>query len=134
MSNLNRAQLLGNVGASPELSYLPDGKAVVKLSIATNEEWVDKQGKKQQHTEWHRVTAWGKLAENCSKYLTTGRQVLVEGKIRTRSWEADGKRHYSTEIQPSQPPSFSGARISISGLISTVRGAVWSNRSSSARL
>lgn len=103
MSNLNRAQLLGNVGASPEMSYLPDGKAVVKLSIATNEEWVDKQGKKQQHTEWHRVTAWGKLAESCSKYLTTGRQVLVEGKIRTRSWEGpDGKRQYSTEIVASQ--------------------------------
>jgi single-strand DNA-binding protein len=102
MSNINRVQLLGNLGASPELTHLDNGTPVAKMSIATNEEWTDKAGNKQQHVEWHRVTCWGKLAENCAKYLVKGRQVLVEGKIRTRRWEKDGKNVYATDIVATQ--------------------------------
>lgn len=103
MSNINRVQLLGNLGASPELTHLDNGTPVAKMSIATNEEWTDKAGNKREHVEWHRVTCWGKLAENCAKYLVKGRQVLAEGKIRTRSYEdKDGKTVYATEILATQ--------------------------------
>lgn len=96
---MNKVIILGKLGADPELAYTTSGQASCKLSIATNERWTDKQGNKQEKTEWHRVVVWGKQAENCNSYLHKGRMALVEGKIQTRSWEGkDGKKNYTTEI------------------------------------
>jgi len=99
MASLNRVTLIGHVGSDPEVKYTgQDNRAVCNFSVATNEKWKDKNGKKNEHTEWHRVTCWGALAENVGKYLSKGGQVFVEGKIKTRSYEKDGQKRYSTEI------------------------------------
>ncbi len=97
---VNKVILIGNLGADPELRYTPSGQPVANFRIATSESWVDKQGQKQERTEWHRIVAWGKLAELCGEYLAKGRQVFVEGKLQTRQWEdRDGNKRYTTEVQ-----------------------------------
>jgi single-strand DNA-binding protein len=100
MGSVNKVILVGNLGADPELKYTPSNRPVCNLSIATNEVFKDKGGQRQERTEWHRVTVWGEQAENCSKYLTKGRMVYIEGRLQTRSWDdkTDGKKRYSTEI------------------------------------
>jgi single-strand DNA-binding protein len=98
MSGVNKVILLGRLGSDPDLKYLPNGTAVCKFSLATSDSYTDSSGQKQEKTEWHKVSTWAKQAENCAKYLTKGRQAYVEGKIETRSWEKDGQKHYSTEI------------------------------------
>lgn len=98
MSGVNKAILIGNLGKDPEVKFLPSGGAVCNLSIATNETWTDKDGQKQERTEWHRVVVFGKTAEHCGEYLSKGRQVYVEGRIQTREYEKDGSKRYSTEI------------------------------------
>jgi len=96
---MNKAILIGNLGRDPEISNTQNGMAVAKFSIATSERWNDKNtGKKQERTEWHRITAFGRLAEICEKYLSKGRQVCIEGRIQTSSWEKDGIKRYNTEI------------------------------------
>ena len=98
--SLNRAMLIGNLGGDPELRSLPSGQAVVGFSVATDEVYTDKQGQKQGRVEWHNVVAFGKLAETCNEYLKKGRQIYVEGRLRTREFETKnngGKRH-RTEI------------------------------------
>lgn len=97
--SVNKVILVGNLGQKPELKNLPNGQAVANFSVATNEKWEDKSGQKQERTEWHRITVWGKQAENAAKYLDKGRQVYVEGKLQTRSYEKDGVTKYVTEIQ-----------------------------------
>lgn len=97
--SLNKAMIIGNLGADPEVRYTKSGSAVSNLSVATNEKWTDKSGQRQERTEWHRVVVFGKTAENCSKYLKKGRQVYVEGRIQTNDWEdKDGNKRYTTEI------------------------------------
>jgi single-strand DNA-binding protein len=99
MGSVNKVILVGNLGADPELKYTPSNRPVCRLSVATNEVWKDKDGKKQERTEWHRVNVWGEQAENCSKFLAKGRMVYVEGRLQTRSWDdKEGKKHYSTEV------------------------------------
>jgi len=100
MSGLNKVMLIGRLGSDPELRYTPDGTAVANFSIATSEEWKDKNsGEKKERTEWHRVVAWRKLGEICGEYLAKGKQIYVEGRIQTRSWEdKDGNKRYTTEI------------------------------------
>ena len=99
MASLNRVLLIGNLGADPELSYTPSGTAKATMRLATHEVWTNKSGEKGERTEWHRVLAWGRLAEICGEYLTKGRQVFVEGRLQTRSWEdRDGNKRWSTEI------------------------------------
>lgn len=96
---LNRAEIIGNLGNDPELKSTPSGNSVCNFSVATNEKWKDKEGNEQERTEWHRVVVWGKSAESCAKFLSKGRQVFVEGKLQTRSWEnKDGVKMYTTEI------------------------------------
>jgi single-strand DNA-binding protein len=96
---VNKVILIGNLGADPELRHIPSGNAVCEFRLATSERWTDKSGQKQERTEWHRVIAWGKLGELCSKYLSKGRQAYIEGRIQTRSWEdKDGNKRYTTEI------------------------------------
>lgn len=98
MSGVNKVILIGRLGADPEVKSIGSGSTVARLNIATSETWV-KDGQKQERTEWHRVTVWGKLAEICGKHLSKGRQVYVEGKLQTRSWEdQQGQKRYSTEI------------------------------------
>ena len=96
---LNEVQLIGRVGKDPEARSLPDGTAVVTLSIATSEKWKDKQGEVKESTEWHNVVAYGKLAEIMQAYLKKGSLVFVRGSLRTRSYEKDGVKKYSTEIK-----------------------------------
>lgn len=99
MASVNKAIIIGNLGQDPELRYTASGAAVASLSIATNERWKDKDGNWQDRTEWHRVSVWGRTAENCGKYLAKGRSVYVEGRIQTRKWEdKEGQTRYTTEI------------------------------------
>jgi single-strand DNA-binding protein len=99
MSGVNKVILLGNLGANPEMRYTQSGTAVANLRLATTEKWTDKSGQRQEATEWHRVVLWGKQAEIASQYLTKGRQIYVEGRIRTRQWQdQQGQKRYSTEI------------------------------------
>jgi len=99
MASLNRVLLIGNLGADPELSYTPSGTAKVSMRLATHEVWTNKSGEKGERTEWHRVIAWGRLAEICGEYLAKGRQIFVEGRLQTRSWEdRDGNKRWTTEV------------------------------------
>lgn len=99
MASLNRILLIGNLGADPELSYTPSGTAKATMRLATHETWTNKSGEKGERTEWHRVIAWGRLAEICGEYLTKGRQIFIEGRIQTRSWEdRDGNKRWMTEV------------------------------------
>ena len=96
---INKVILIGNLGQNPEVRYSPSGQAICNLSIATSEAWTDKNGAKQEKTEWHRVVVFGKLAELCSQYLSKGRQAYIEGKLQTRSWQdKDGQTRYTTEV------------------------------------
>jgi len=99
MASVNKVILIGNLGADPETRYLPSGDAVANIRIATTEVWKDKGGEKQEHTEWHRIAFFGKLAEIAGEYLKKGSPVYVEGRIRTRKWQdKEGQDRYSTEI------------------------------------
>jgi len=98
MSGINKVIIVGRLGQDPEMKAVGQGATVTRLNVATSENWVDKSGQKQERTEWHRITVWGKLAEICGKYLSKGRQVYVEGKLQTRSWEDNGQKKYATEI------------------------------------
>jgi single-strand DNA-binding protein len=96
---VNKVILIGNLGKDPEVRFTPNGRALAKFSVATSERWTDQQGQKQERTEWHNVVVWGKQAETCGQYLAKGRQVFVEGSIRTRSYDdKDGNKKYITEI------------------------------------
>ncbi len=97
--SLNRVQLIGNLTRDPELRYTPQGTAVCSFSIATNRNWTTDTGEKKEEVEFHRIVAWNKLAELCSQFLVKGRKVYVEGRLATRSWNAqDGTQKQTTEI------------------------------------
>jgi single-strand DNA-binding protein len=98
--SVNKVIIIGHLGANPEVKYLPSGQAVCEMRVATSERWTDKQtNQPQERTEWHRIVVWGKAAENCGKFLAKGRQVYVEGRLQTRSWDdKDGNKRYMTEI------------------------------------
>ena len=104
MAGINKAILVGNLGADPEVRYMQDGTAVANFNIATSESWKDKTtGEKRDKTEWHRIVAFRRLGEICGEYLSKGKQVYIEGKIQTRQWEdKDGNKRYTTEIVASQ--------------------------------
>lgn len=97
--SLNKVMLIGNLTRDPELRYTPQGTAVVTFGLATNREWVDAAGQKQESVEFHRVVAWNKLAEICSQLLFKGRKVYVQGRLQTRSWQTqDGQEKQTTEV------------------------------------
>lgn len=101
--SVNKAILVGNLGRDPELRYTASGTAVATFSIATSERYKDRDGQQQEKTEWHNIVTWRQLAEICGKYLAKGRQVYIEGKIQTRSYEdRDGNKKYVTEIVADQ--------------------------------
>jgi single-strand DNA-binding protein len=96
---VNKVILIGNLGADPEIKYMPSGKAVANVRMATSTSWKDKQtGEQKDRTEWHRVTFYDRLAEIVGEYLRKGSQVYVEGRLQTRTYEKEGQTHYSTEI------------------------------------
>ncbi|HOI87499.1 MAG TPA: single-stranded DNA-binding protein [Lentimicrobium sp.] len=95
----NRVQLIGNLGADPEVRAFDNGKKFARFSLATNDEYTDKEGQKIKQTQWHQLVVWGKLAETCQKYLSKGKEIAVEGKLTYRSWnDKDGKTHNITEV------------------------------------
>ena len=99
MSGVNKVILVGNLGANPEMRFTQGGQAVANLRIATSERWTDRNGQKQETTEWHRVVVFGKQAEIVGQYLTKGRQVYIEGRIQTRQWQDNqGQKRYTTEV------------------------------------
>lgn len=95
---LNRVMLLGNLGADPELRVTPGGQAVLKLRLATNETYMDRNNVRQERTEWHRVTIWGRRAEALGKILQKGDLLFIEGRLQTSSYEKNGEKRYSTEV------------------------------------
>ena len=99
MRGVNKVILIGNLGKDPEMRYLPSGQAVTKFSLATGSRWKDKDGQWQDRTDWHNIVAFGKTAEICNEYLKKGRQVFIEGRIQTRSYDdRDGNKKWITEI------------------------------------
>lgn len=99
MASINKVILIGNLGKDPEVRYTPSGTAVANFSIATTENWTNKDGEKESHTEWHRIVAWGRLGEICGEYLSSGKQVYIEGRIRTNEWEdQEGNKRQNKEI------------------------------------
>jgi single-strand DNA-binding protein len=111
MESVNKVILIGNLGADPELRYTNSGSAVANLRIATNETWTDKNGERQERTEWHQIVVWGKQAENCSKYLKKGRSIYVEGRLQTRQWEdQSGNKRYTTEVVATTVQFLGGGR------------------------
>lgn len=96
---MNKVFVMGRLGVDPEMRYTPNQTAVATLKVATTEAWT-KDGQRQEQTEWHRIVVWGRQAENCAKYLSKGRQVLVEGRLQTRAWDdkTSGQKRYTTEI------------------------------------
>jgi single-strand DNA-binding protein len=96
---VNKVILVGRLGRDPELRYTQGGQPVANFTLATNERWTSKDGERQERTEWHRIVAWGKLAELCGEYLSKGRQIYVEGRLQTRDWEdKEGNKRQTTEI------------------------------------
>lgn len=130
---LNKAMIIGNLGADPELRFTQSGTPVANMRIATNRRWTDNNGQKQEETEWHRIVVFGRQAENCEEYLGKGSQVFVEGRIQTREWQDNsGSTRYTTEIVArnvqflrggaggggggfSEPPPYTDADIGDSG-------------------
>ena len=100
MAGINKVILVGNLGAKPEVKYATNGNAIANLSVATSDSWTDKNtGQKQERTEWHRVSLFGKLAEIAGQYLDKGSKVYVEGKLQTRKWQdQNGQDRYTTEV------------------------------------
>ena len=97
--SLNKVMLIGNLGRDPEVRFTPGGRAVARFPIATSDVWTDQEGQRQERTEWHNVVVWGKQAETCGQFLAKGRQVFVEGSIRSRQYDdKDGNKRYITEI------------------------------------
>ncbi len=99
MAGLNKVMLIGRLGRDPEIRYSQQGLAVVNFSIATSEQWTDKNtGDRQERTEWHNIVVFGKQAETCEKYLSKGSQIYVEGRLQTSNYEKEGQTHYMTKI------------------------------------
>lgn len=108
--SLNKVMLIGNLGKKPEIRFTPQGKATTRFPLATSEVWTDQEGQRQERTEWHNVVVWGKQAETCAEYLDKGRQVFIEGAIRTRQYDdKEGVKKWFTEVV-AQRVQFLGSR------------------------
>ena len=108
--SLNRVLLIGNLGKDPEVRFTPGGRAVARFPVATSEVWQDQEGQRQERTEWHNIVVWGKQAETCGQYLSKGRQVFLEGSIRSRQYDdKEGNKRYITEVI-AQRVQFLGSR------------------------
>lgn len=111
MTSLNTVTIIGNLGQDPELKKTEQGLAITNLSVATNESFKDAEGARQSSTEWHRIVIFGRQAETCAEHLAKGRRVLVEGRLRTRSWtDKDGNTRRTTEIVARRVQFLGGAK------------------------
>ncbi len=109
--SVNKVILVGNLGRDPEVRFTAGGKAVARFSVATSEVWTDAEGSRQERTEWHNVVVWGKQAESCGQYLQKGRQVYIEGSIRSRQYDdKDGNKKYITEVIAQRVQFLGGGR------------------------
>ena len=109
MASVNKVIIVGNLGADPETRYMPSGDAVTNIRVATTDRYKDKaSGEMRENTEWHRISFFGRLAEIAGEYLKKGSQVYVEGRLKTRQWEKDGQKQYSTEIVAEQMQMLGG--------------------------
>jgi single-strand DNA-binding protein len=109
--SLNKAMLIGNLGKDPELRFTPNGRAVARFPVATSEQWTDANGQRQDRTEWHNIVVWGKQAESCGQYLSKGRQVFIEGSIRSRQYDdKEGQKRYITEVIAQRVQFLGGGR------------------------
>ena len=109
MASVNKVILVGNLGRDPEVRYMPNGEAVCNFSIATTDSWRDKNGQRQERTEWHNIVMYRKLAEIAGEYLKKGRPVYVEGRLQTRKWQTkEGQDRYTTEIVADQMQMLGG--------------------------
>src|SRR5215216_5172470 len=100
MGSVNKVILVGNLGRDAEVRFTPGGQPVATLNLATTEQWNDKEGQRQEKTEWHRIVLWGKQAESLQQYLVKGKQIYVEGRLQTRQWDdKEGVNRYTTEIK-----------------------------------
>jgi single-strand DNA-binding protein len=103
MASLNKVILIGNLGRDPEVRYTSGGQAVANFTLATNEAWTNKQGQREERTEWHRIVAWGALGERAGEYLKKGKQVYIEGRLQTRKWtDREGQERTTTEVVAQQ--------------------------------
>jgi single-strand DNA-binding protein len=110
MASVNKVILIGNLGRDPELRYTQSGQAVANFTLATTERFSNREGERQERTEWHRIVAWGRTAELCAQYLAKGRSVYIEGRLQTREWEdKEGQKRRTTEIT-AQTVQFLGGR------------------------
>ena len=108
---LNKVMVIGNLGADPEMRYTANGSAVTTFNVASNRRYTTRDGESRDDTEWFRIVTWERLAETCSQYLTKGRQVYVEGRLQTRSWEGqDGVTRYTTEVIASEVKFLGGGQ------------------------
>ena len=98
MSGLNLVLLIGNLGAEPEMKFLPSGTPMTTFRIAVTQNRVDSDGEKKENTEWFNIVTWKGLAESCNQYLAKGKKVFIEGRLQTRSWDSDGQKKYKTEV------------------------------------
>ncbi len=99
MASLNKVMIIGNLGSEPEMRFTPGGQPVTSFRVATNRVYTTPEGERKEETEWFTVVAWSKLAEQCNQFLTKGRLIYAEGRLRTHTWESqDGQKHYRTEI------------------------------------
>jgi single-strand DNA-binding protein len=96
--SLNKVLLIGRLGADPEMRYTTSGMQVTTFSLATNRQWTDREGNAQEETDWHNIVAWDRLAQICNEHLSKGRLIYLEGRLRTRTYEANGQKQYRTEI------------------------------------
>lgn len=109
MIGVNKVTLIGNLGSDPDIKKTASGQSITLFNLATSNVWTNREGQRQEHTEWHRIVVWGKLAETCAEYLSKGRKAYIEGRLQTRSWEDDkGQKRYTTEIVANQVLFLSG--------------------------
>ncbi len=124
MASVNKVILIGNLGRDPEIRYMPSGDALATLSLATTDTWKDKSGEKQERTEWHRISMFGRLAEIAGEYLKKGSQVYIEGRIQTRKYtDKDGVEKYSTEIVANEMKMLGGRAGGTADMDSAPRAA-----------
>lgn len=103
MMGINKVILVGNLGGDPESKKTASDQSITLFNLATSKTWINREGQRQESTDWHRIVVWGKLGETCANYLSKGRQVYIEGRIQTRSWEDDkGQKRYTTEVIANQ--------------------------------
>jgi single-strand DNA-binding protein len=114
---LNKVMVIGHVGRDPEMRYTPGGKPVTSFSVATGRSWTNSEGERREETEWFNVVAWGNLAEICKQHIRKGRQVYVEGRLQTRSWEDhEGKKRFRTELVANEMILLGDRRNAVNGI------------------